>query len=716
MPRENDEVFVNPYIFLPLEDRCQKVHSVKELKKSEDLKSGWIECKLLTKSAIFIPNTSYDQTFTFPDYIIDDNAKDYFKSYDFYSYQEIDENTINPKPPKPIIPGSELRAIIRIAYEILTNSCLQIVDNKITLHKRLPNSGDAARIYKESGKWYMKKCQKVRIKKHRVNGPYEREGEYYFQIDGTSEYQEGDRVYINMNRKNIVLEISNHKTNQYKEEGYIHFSADFGRKKYESVFIDNGSDPIQIDDEEVNNYIKNIDVYNTNDTYSWIKPKQNQYLVYYKKKNNRYYFKPGEIGRDVFYNSIVDLLKRNNYDPCVSIDELCSACILFGFTSDYEEKEKNALGSRIRITDAKPINTENYKELFFPSGILKELASPKTQATEFYLKRPVYENNKKVDLWTYDYAGNWINQELEWQGKESYKPEICGRKFYWHQEIVNEDDLPYINKDDDASRKIGIRPLKPNVAFTFKIFFNNVKLSELKKLLWALEIGHKNNSKYHKIGMGKPLGLGSVKIIAQKVLFREIQLDDNNLSYTLKSDEKIIEEIRDHTNSTDLLGCSEETLDKYLILTEFNNSLKNIEYPNNVDSEENYQWFMDNRIISPGSSFEWIINQNLCNNISNPKLKKYSKGKTKEPKAKKIKKRAKPKSGVKKKGTVKWFNSGKGYGFIDISGEDDDAFVHYSNIISDKKFKKLIDGEEVEFELIQGKKGSEAIKVKRIDK
>lgn len=62
-------------------------------------------------------------------------------------------------------------------------------------------------------------------------------------------------------------------------------------------------------------------------------------------------------------------------------------------------------------------------------------------------------------------------------------------------------------------------------------------------------------------------------------------------------------------------------------------------------------------------------------------------------------------------GTVKWFNSTKGFGFISVEGQDD-VFVHFS-AIEDEGFKTLEEGQQVTLEIVEGNRGLQAANVKK---
>ena len=69
---------------------------------------------------------------------------------------------------------------------------------------------------------------------------------------------------------------------------------------------------------------------------------------------------------------------------------------------------------------------------------------------------------------------------------------------------------------------------------------------------------------------------------------------------------------------------------------------------------------------------------------------------------------------MKKKGTVKWFNDAKGFGFIARNDGENDIFVHYSAIATDG-FRSLAEGQEVEFEIAEGPKGPQAHNVQPVN-
>lgn len=65
------------------------------------------------------------------------------------------------------------------------------------------------------------------------------------------------------------------------------------------------------------------------------------------------------------------------------------------------------------------------------------------------------------------------------------------------------------------------------------------------------------------------------------------------------------------------------------------------------------------------------------------------------------------------KGTVKWFDNAKGYGFVSRENGGKDVFVHHT-AIEGTGYKSLEEGQKVEFEVTQGPKGDQAVNVKKV--
>jgi len=568
--REGRETFVNPYNFIPLGDSCDKNYSYKKdvIGNKDSKKTGWIKCELELKTPIFIPNTT--KNFKERD----------INAYNFFSYNDLSEDT-KIKEYEPVIPGSELRGVLRSAYETVTNSCLSALDDKNILYKRTPHIAKPAVLKKVENKWILYKCRRAGLFKQN--------------------FEEGKQLFLKVNSaKSKVIDFSETLKNDYLI-GYYHQGEPFLKKKRESVFFDIDEQGIEIRNENVDNYFKNIELYgnekinnnlkkNLHRGYKHIKKDRDIHFLYYREINGTYYLSPSAIGREVFNNRIKNAVK--NYESCNKINELCPACLLFGTVEG-----DNAFASRVRITDAKVLGKYEYD-----SEKYLLLASPKPSATEFYLKK----QGDNHTMWNYDYA------EINKKPVNNYNAEIRGRKFYWHHK--NATYFP--GQPSNLCTKI--KPLKEG-KFTFKVYFNNISEEELKKLVWTIEIGTENG---HKIGMGKPYGLGSVKINVKSIKERTINLTEEDIIYD--DTKKITKEGLKINGYTDL-GCNKDVYDSFIKITKFNNNLNNIAYPTNERSDKIFEWFGGNKQVT-GNGNNPIIENTLPkikeNNVS---LNKYVK-------------------------------------------------------------------------------------------
>ena len=173
-----------------------------------------------------------------------------------------------------------------------------------------------------------------------------------------------------------------------------------------------------------------------------------------------------------YKNSIGDLRPENHKS-----DELDMAEALFGRVM---KKPEDTINGRIYFDDAVAKEAVAYDELIS----LKILANPKPTSFQLYLKQP--QNVTFNDMLHYD----------------SPDAKLRGYKLYWHKKF--EEDSP------DTQNTL-IAPLEPGAIFEGSIRFENLSEEELGALLFVLNLPE---GYCHKIGMGKPLGLGSIKITA----------------------------------------------------------------------------------------------------------------------------------------------------------------------------------------------------------
>ena len=138
------------------------------------------------------------------------------------------------------------------------------------------------------------------------------------------------------------------------------------------------------------------------------------------------------------------------------------------------------------------------KEALLPETYLKVLSSPKPSAFQQYLTQKY--PNEATSLFHYNTSKKLTT--------------LRGHKFYWHKGAIDESDYKASEdtiRDFKSQLPHPVKPIKEGQTFKFEINFENLRSEELGALLWVLDKAQDDNYRL-KLGMGKPYGLGSVKI------------------------------------------------------------------------------------------------------------------------------------------------------------------------------------------------------------
>lgn len=107
-------------------------------------------------------------------------------------------------------------------------------------------------------------------------------------------------------------------------------------------------------------------------------------------------------------------------------------------------------------------------------------------------------------------------------GYDSNQMEIRGRKFYWHHEPDTDRGVPRNN------RNATFETVRKNAEFKFRICFDGITRQQMELLAMAVHLNENDLEGHmcHKIGHGKPLGYGSVKICIKKCMVRKFDLEE----------------------------------------------------------------------------------------------------------------------------------------------------------------------------------------------
>jgi len=541
--------FVNPYNFIRLENKVDRT-----LREKGSL-CGKLKCGIITKTQIFIPNTSNDRSLS----IIE---KDH-KSFDYYSYTDNSKKSasdITNSNPEPVIPASEIRGVIRSVYETVTNSCMSNFEyNKTITAREKTFYTDCAILTSENDKWILYKAEKkgqIDLERNDLSKP--------------KLYRDNDVAYVNAPGGAI-----DYKHPLDKQSKYIMTKTPVNLSKIINTLDDAVEKLKQVlkdyQNEKINRNIKA----KTHFGYKNYKIQKGEYIpVWYKIRNNILYLSLASQGRIAYYHTLGDF--ADSYKPCSDKNALCRGCEMFGFvnTDTAESKSGKLNFYDAYVTEKKDVYTRGTKTL-------KELSSPKVSCLEMYTNKL----SRVIDYWTYDYG-----MPKESVSDISKSIELNGRKFYWHNKKYA--DTAYT--EEKNNRNMSIRPLNENVEFNYEITFQNLREDELEDLIFSINFGDNQNNNCHKIGAAKPLGLGSVKMTVNGVELRTIS----------ESGGKFIYNTEDKTAEYLKKAKTHELNPNLLKITNFDSmDGKNISYPIGEDQTKadpakrnaGYNFFMWNR-------------------------------------------------------------------------------------------------------------------------
>jgi CRISPR-associated protein (TIGR03986 family) len=228
------------------------------------------------------------------------------------------------------------------------------------------------------------------------------------------------------------------------------------------------------------------------------------------KGKNIIFFGRTQMFRMPYKNRPFDLVPPELRRP----EDIDVAEALFGYVRTRQETDElinrgcrtlkqgsksRAYASRIFVTDATVTNAPNGLWLSSSPRTPGILATPKPTSFQHYLTQQ--QPNDKRELDHYD-------------SPPPHETVIRGHKLYWHQGDASIDDLSD-SVPSATTQHTSFHPIKSDVSFKFRMYFENFSDEELGAMCWTLHpLGDAGKEYCHKLGMGKPFGMGAVKLEA----------------------------------------------------------------------------------------------------------------------------------------------------------------------------------------------------------
>lgn len=533
-PTQRDRIAVAPYNFvsLPPEPRTINPDDLQRclphdrfVLRLDDrpVYSGWFECTLTTETPCFIRGPISDKD--------DPGNKAVKDKPDFFS---LDGQT-------PRIPGSSLRGLFRMLVEIVGNARMGAITDQRLVFRAVDTTrlGELYRkriMHEDQKNWFTPNVQTGYIRKGR-------DGEWYIQpatrINGATwcriSHKRLNEIKHELqpwhqlkNARKIYVQPS---TYDYQEVrgGFLHIRyaralrasakpapglheaalVESGRimtKRSEAIIFapdaskdapEKGWLPLRYEDSEGNPVELDRDYINqlTEAQKALLGPQgalQDMQPVFYLVEDGKLtFFGHTLMMRLPYKRTIVERVPKAFRTE--GKDDIDLAEAIFGYTRSGGGKANIAFAGRVSFSDG--VYQANLSDPFEREIKPKVLSTPKPTSFQLYLAQP--RPDEKAQLKNYD----------------DDDTQIRGRKLYWHKGPVSINEVEEQDKEKlkHIMQYTSIRAVKPAAEFKFLVHFDNLRAEEVGALAWVLQLAA--DPRYRlKLGMGKPHGMGAIKI------------------------------------------------------------------------------------------------------------------------------------------------------------------------------------------------------------
>ncbi|GEM_PF-120623 len=523
-----------PYNFVPLPETVVNVkgeelpeqNSYLEKQGEMSFHTGYLECTVLTESSLYIrcPLTpaEYD---TQAIQIKEDEDKIPFREKlsnkpDFF-YQK--------KKEEPVIPGSSLRGMLRTLLEIVSYSKIESV-SKQKLYYRAVADPTLGRDYRQTisrvkagyvvekpdggftivpaqsinGRTFFKVREEQLLSFPNFEPMYKNgkknEDDYHPQYLRPIWFQPPTGRDRTGRPIETVRSVSDKKGNLPNQgvvvcSGYIE-----GKKKHTVVTAKSNNNPLEISEDLLRDYRDSLTDFQKDKL-----SKKNGCLIdknpiFYLERNGNIEWLGHTPNFRIPYRqgnktaTPLDFIPQTLRQP----EDLDLADAIFGYIGKSQNGKPASYASRVSVGDAYLEGGQDNPFYSDESIIPKILASPKPTTFQHYLVQNLPDETR-----TLKHYGSQPEKETV----------IRGHKLYWHKGEVLVEDVEETKENKEDKQHTMMKPLRAGLKFKFRIYFENLSDIELGALLWVLKLpGEEPDSYRHKIGMGKPYGLGSIKI------------------------------------------------------------------------------------------------------------------------------------------------------------------------------------------------------------